>query len=194
MSQQTQQSTQQQQQQQGRVQTSAAQRPLTPTGVQPSTPASSTLTNLGGPLSQPSESGNRILGKRSIQELVAQVDPNERLDPEVEDILLEIADDFIESVTTFACKLAKHRKSNVLEAKDVLLHLNRNWDINIPGFGGEEYHAYKRLSVSETHKQRIALVKKSIATQATGQDSLAGKASVGQPANANAGSQAPLIV
>lgn len=143
-------------------------------------------------MNQPVESGNHILGKRSIQKLVAQVDPSERLDPEVEDMLLEIADDFIESVTTFACKLAKHRKSNILEAKDVLLHLNRNWDLSIPGFGGEDYRAYKKTSINETHKQRLALIKKSIATQQGGQDPVSAKASGGgQLVNASAGSQAP---
>lgn len=146
-----------------------------------------------GASTQSLDSGNRILGKRSIQELVAQVDPNRRLDPDVEDMLLEIADDFIESVTTFACKLAKHRKSNVLEAKDVLLHLSRNWDLSIPGFGGEEYHAYKKTSMNETHKQRLALVKKSIATQQGGQDLISAKTSGGgQPVNTSTpGSQAP---
>ncbi|GBG78731.1 hypothetical protein CBR_g27956 [Chara braunii] len=102
-----------------------------------------------------------ILGKRSIQELLAQIDPRERLDPDVEDVLLEIADDFIETTTTFACALARHRKSTMLEAKDILLHLERNWHIVIPGFAGEEYRPYRRAPVSEAHKHRLSLVRKS---------------------------------
>lgn len=41
-------------------------------------------------------------------------------------MLLQIADDFIESVVTAACQLARHRKSNTLEVKDVQLHLGRS--------------------------------------------------------------------
>lgn len=47
-------------------------------------------------------------------------------------MLLQIADDFIESVVTAACQLARHRKSNTLEVKDVQLHLGK-----FPGFSSK---------------------------------------------------------
>lgn len=47
-------------------------------------------------------------------------------------MLLQIADDFIESVVTAACQLARHRKSNTLEVKDVQLHLGEGLEYTIP--------------------------------------------------------------
>lgn len=159
------------------------------TGSLSGTPASS-LAPQAAINNQVTESSSHILGKRSIQDLVSQVDSHEKLDPAVEDFLLEIAEDFIHSVTTFACALAKHRKSATLEAKDVLLHLEKNWHLSIPGFAGKDCKTNKSPSVSEVHLQRLAVIQKSVAvpqveTKAGSTNDSAGLA----PGSSNAGNQ-----
>lgn len=123
-----------------------------------------------------------ILDKQRLQELVQEVDPNEQLEEEVEDVLLTIADDFIESLVTSSCMIARHRKSNTLDVNDVQLALEKNWNMWIPGFGVDGVvgvfsgtatgpstgnsiatnRAPKKCLATEAHKQRLALIRKTL--------------------------------
>jgi len=84
-----------------------------------STPATTTSTT-------PSAQHSQILTKRKLQDLLHEIDPTETMDDDVEEALLHMADDFIENVITASCQLAKHRRSNILDVKDVQLHLGNN--------------------------------------------------------------------
>ena len=67
----------------------------------------------------------QVISKSRLTELVREVDPSEQLDEEVEDALLAIADDFIESSVNAACRLAKHRGSRTLDSRDLHMYLGK---------------------------------------------------------------------
>ncbi|GME72065.1 unnamed protein product [Ambrosiozyma monospora] len=98
---------------------------------------------------EPPEGSDRVLNKRKLKELVRSIsseegDPEIPIDADVEDLLLDLADEFVTSVTSFACRLVKHRKSENIEPKDVQFHLERNWNIRVPGYSADEIRTVKK--------------------------------------------------
>lgn len=74
--------------------------------------------------------------------------------------LQEHVDEFVESVTEYACRLAKHRKSKILEARDIQLHLEKSWNIRVPGYGDDPRPA-KRTAPTAIHNARMQAIAKS---------------------------------
>ncbi|KAG8177881.1 hypothetical protein JTE90_004275 [Oedothorax gibbosus] len=105
---------------------------------------------------------HQVLTKQKLQDLVREVDSNVQTDEETDELLLQLAEEFIDDVVSTSCSLAKHRKSSSLEVKDVQLSLEKNWNMWIPGFGCEELRPYKKSSMTEAHKQRMALIRKTL--------------------------------
>ncbi|KAL6945272.1 hypothetical protein ACO0QE_002721 [Hanseniaspora vineae] len=108
--------------------------------------------------------GDRVMSKRKLRELVKTVgvdegDGSTTVDGDVEELLLDLADDFITNVVSFACRLAKHRKSENLEAKDLQLHLERNWNIRVPGFSADEIRPTSKWNPAPQYVAKMAGIK-----------------------------------
>eukprot|EP01130_Rhizamoeba_saxonica_P003223 TRINITY_DN1379_c0_g1_i1.p1 TRINITY_DN1379_c0_g1~~TRINITY_DN1379_c0_g1_i1.p1 ORF type:complete len:160 (-),score=36.68 TRINITY_DN1379_c0_g1_i1:110-589(-) len=103
-----------------------------------------------------------VLEEEALHSLLNKDDPiydGLELDPSAEQFLLLIADEFVESVLKAGTKLAKHRSSNVLEEKDIRLHLERYWNIRVPGYGSTGIRK-KQRPPSQAHKQRMNAINK----------------------------------
>lgn len=103
-----------------------------------------------------------LLSRSRLQALVRETDPSEQLDEDVEDMLLVLADQFVEEAVVAACKLAKHRKANTIEPRDVMLPLERHWNGWLPGCAGDEIRPARRNPVVEAHRQRLSLMRKAM--------------------------------
>lgn len=65
----------------------------------------------------------QLLTKPRLYDLVREVDPTVQLDDEVEDLLLQLADDFIDTSVGSSSLFAKHRHVPVVDVRDVQLLL-----------------------------------------------------------------------
>lgn len=146
-----------------------------------SSPGQNNVNDISSGIKRPASVGStaledsQVLDKKRLNELVKEVDPNEQLDEDVEDLLLHIADDFIEQTVTASCSLAKHRRAPAVEVKDVQLVLEKKWNMWIPAVGAsagstamglsgeqEALKPFKKSATSEAHKARMALIRKTL--------------------------------
>ena len=75
-----------------------------------------------------------LVGER-IADLVKSIDPNYVIDPDAEEQVLQLADDFLDKVTRQATRLALHRGSKIVDVQDLQIVLAKNFGIVVPGLG-----------------------------------------------------------
>ncbi|KAF2445595.1 hypothetical protein P171DRAFT_454154 [Karstenula rhodostoma CBS 690.94] len=142
-----------------------------PVPMGPARPTISGPTNgAPGPMGQPviarmppfqlEGDNDRVLSKRKLDELVRQVTggSEEALTPEVEEAVLQMADDFVDTVISNSCKLAKLRESPQLDIRDLQLVLERNYNIRIPGYASDEVRTVRRLVPAPGWTQKMNAV------------------------------------
>jgi transcription initiation factor TFIID subunit 12 len=113
----------------------------------------------------PSNDDRRLLSKRGIQKAMraAGLEGTFTLDADAEKALSDFYESFVENALSFGCEVAKKRRSQVLQARDISVHLERQWNIYVPGFEDTQLRPYRRPQPSEAHRQRQLAVRRSLA-------------------------------
>ena len=119
------------------------------------------------PIYSDQDPGTSVLPSVNIKALTASITTKEVLDERVQASLAALADEIIDDVVEFACKLAKHRGSNTLQRDDVKLAFEKRFKLKMP----TRLHAPainqmsvipKPLSSTSNYKQNLILVKKAL--------------------------------
>jgi transcription initiation factor TFIID subunit 12 len=72
--------------------------------------------------------------------------------------ILQLADDFVDTVLTNACKLSKLRESPQLDIRDIQLILERNYNIRIPGYASDEVRTVRKLVPAPAWNEKMKAV------------------------------------
>jgi len=114
-----------------------------------------------GGYGRPQPEETKLISKNKLVLLAKDIDRDVILEDDVIDLLLTLSEDFIDTVVSGSCALAKHRKCQTLDTADVKLCLSQQWDLQIPGFPVEDTK-HKKQQTGEAHKQRLALIRKQL--------------------------------
>jgi len=93
-----------------------------------------TPTALEAKMSAPHSSNDStpLIGQK-IRDLLKSIDPAYSLDPEAEQHILRMSEEFVDKLISQSFTMANHRRSQQMNVSDVQLCLSKFWGINIPG-------------------------------------------------------------
>ena len=95
-----------------------------------------------------------IAREYTIADLLHKIDPSATIDPLAEELILDMADDFIDSVVTLAADSAKNRGEGTLRADDVSYVIQRKFGES--GLGGsKEVQRQPDFVPNEAHLKRM---------------------------------------
>ena len=72
--------------------------------------------------------------------------------------ICELADEFIDTVATHACRLAKTRESHTLEIRDIQTILERNYNIRIPGYAIDDVRTVRKFQPAAAWQAKMNAV------------------------------------
>ena len=104
-----------------------------------------------------------ILKGNAISDLCSELTSTETLDINVEKFLVEMADNFIDTVLDSASLIAKHKKSELVSIEDMAIAIEENFDIYEPSkytrrLGQIKSNEIKNVSTND-HRKRMELTK-----------------------------------
>jgi transcription initiation factor TFIID subunit 12 len=98
-----------------------------------------------------------IAREYTISDLLHKIDPSAALDPLAEELVLDIADDFIDSIVTLAADSAKIRGSPTLQAEDVNYVIQRKFGDAVLG-RARDVQRQPEFIANDAHLKRLRAV------------------------------------
>lgn len=141
-------------------------------GGSPRSSKGGALAGAGAGFGSAATTSRALTPNRQLGELLGAVEPRFCLHPAVEELLLDMASEFVRDVVDASGALAKHRRSAVLEPKDLQLCLAKNYGISLAGVLpaapgalhplGQDLVARARPAKNSLHMHRVALKRKAL--------------------------------
>ena len=78
------------------------------------------------------DSASSVLLPINLKAMTATLTKKEELNDKVEKALCVLAEDIVDDVVEFACRMAKHRGSNVLHRNDIRLAFEKRLKVTVP--------------------------------------------------------------
>lgn len=98
-----------------------------------------------------------IAREYTITDLLHKIDPSASIDALAEELILDVADDFIDSIVTFSAEVAKNRGSPTLTAEDVNFVIQSRFGTSATG-GQMEIQKQPDYSPTDAHLKRMKAV------------------------------------